>query len=211
MADLPVMLNVRGRRCVVVGGGSVARRRIAALLEAGGQVTVIAPQVDLDEPMRAQVNVVGRRYQRGDLAGAFLVVIATDQPQVNEAAASEARQLGALVNRADDPASGDVTIPAHAHHGPITLAVHTQSISPAAAAAVRRELSAALDPDWISLLQTIAPYRARIQAQCADPQQRQQKLAALGSAHAMECLKKGGLAALQTHCEELCGDGPNHK
>ncbi len=200
MPDLPVMLNVRDRRCVVIGGGPVARRRAAALLAAGATVTVIAPQLDLSD---LPVTTIERAWQPGDLAGAFLVVIATDDPAVNAAAANEARQAGALVNRADDPAAGDLLIPAHRHEGPITLAVHTGGISPAAAAAIRDELAAALDRDWITLLETIAPYRARIQETIADPAERRRRLTQLASPDALAALRTGGANALQKFCEQV--------
>lgn len=208
MADLPVMLKVRGTRCVIVGGGAVARRRAAALLEAGASVTVIAPDIDDELAAMAMrgVRIERRGYAPGDLEGARLVVVATDDAALNERVAADARLPGAggaLVNRADDPDAGDVTIPAHARHGPITLAVHTSGISAAAAATIRRELSQSLDADWPRLLETVAPYRRRLQEAVEDPADRKARLVRLTDAEAMRILKAQGIEALQRHCRTI--------
>jgi precorrin-2 dehydrogenase/sirohydrochlorin ferrochelatase len=173
MPDLPVMLRIEGKRCVIVGGGPVARRRAAALLEAGGRVTVVAPQIDPDLAAMS-VTVERRAYRETDLDGAFLVVVATGDDAVNAAIGEDARRRGVLVNRADEPTEGDFTVPAHARHGPITLAVHTGGVSAGAGAAIRRELSAALDPAWPRLLELVAPFRSRIQDATPEPDVRQE-------------------------------------
>lgn len=203
MSDLPAMLNLRGRRCVVVGGGGVARRRLAALRAAGADLTVIAPQIQPEIPSLCD-RIERRPYRQGDLDGAFLVVAATDSAAVNQQVSDGARKVGALVNRADDPASGDFSIPAHAHHGVLTLVVHTDGSAPFAAGTIRRELSEALDPDWPRLLEIIAPYRRRLLLGPADDKRRQ-RLARLSSPQAMKILKEDGTKNLRRFCEKLCG------
>ena len=200
--DLPVMLKVAGLRCVVVGGGSVAARRAAALLDAGAQVTVIAPQV-IDELTRLNVALQRREYETGDLSGARLVVVATSDEPTNERIARDAAEVGVLINRADAPDTGDLTVPAHARHGPITLAVHTAGISASAAAAIRRQLSEALDPDWPRLLEAVAPYRRQLQQDVTDPTQRQQRLRRLTDEQAVNILKTQGIDALHEHCDAV--------
>ena len=202
MADLPVMLRVAGRRCVVVGGGAVAHRRVKSLHEAGAVVSIIAPQVE--EQLLDLADTVARRpYRSGDLDGALLVVIATDDPAVNTEVAADARGGGVLVNQADDPSLGDVMIPAHAHHGPVTLAVHTRGISPTAAGAIRRELSEALDKDWLEILDVIAAFRGLIQSQIAEPKQRRQQIKRLSDDEAIGTFKQGGAEALRRHCQQI--------
>lgn len=198
MNDLPVMLRVRGRRCVVVGGGAVAVRRAAALRDAGAAVTVIAPEMHTDMP--AEVERLDRAYQPGDLADALLVVIATDERAVNEQVAADAARLGVLTNRADAPDAGDFAVPAHAHHGPVTIAVHTGGVSAAAGGAIRRQLSEALGDDWPRLLTAAAPFRERIQAAVAHRATREAALKQLTDEQAMRVLRSGGVAALEAHC-----------
>lgn len=206
MSDLPVMLKLGGRPCVVIGGGKVATRRTTSLLEAGANVVVISPQMtDSLRQLHAEFKVkaparlllIPRPWHLGDLNGAYLAVIATDDPAANQGAANEARALGILINRADVPDQGDLTFPAHAHHGPITLAVHTNGISAAASAAIRRELSQAMAPHWQVMLEAAALWREKIQQAIDDPSGRRARLIALTDQYAIDTLIEQGPAALQ--------------
>ena len=202
MSDLPVMLHVRGRRVVIAGGGSVALRRAQALLDAGADVAVIAPAID-EQLAAMDVTIQRRPFQVDDLEGAMLVVIATDDAVVNEAAAEAAGERGVLVNRADDPPAGDLVIPAHGRIGPVTVAVHTGGISPPAGAAIRDELIESLDGDWVTLLKTAEPYRRHLQQTVQDPTARHTALQQLTDKKAMLALKRGGASALDEHCRDV--------
>lgn len=196
------MLQVAGRKCVIVGGGQVALRRATALIQAAAEVTVIAPVVD-QAIASLPLRVIPRRYHRGDLDGALLVVVATDDPAVNEQVAKDAREIGVLVNRADDAESGDITIPAHTRLGPLTLAVHTGGGSASASAVIRDQLAASLDPHWPTLLTLAREYRPVIQRTIPDTAQRRDRLARLTDTHAMDLLKRSGELALRNYLERL--------
>ena len=144
MTGLPVVLDVAGKRCVVVGAGVGGRRKITALLAAGATVTVIDPAVEAAADEFDGVHVEARPWRSGDTEGAFVVVIATDDPAVNEAAAVEARADGALVLRADRPAEGDLRLPAVDRVAGLTVAVDSGGTAPAVAAVARTELTTAL-------------------------------------------------------------------
>jgi uroporphyrin-III C-methyltransferase/precorrin-2 dehydrogenase/sirohydrochlorin ferrochelatase len=124
----PVGLRLENRRVVVVGGGQVAHRRIAGLLEAGAQVTVVSPQVT-----PALESLVGsgsltwtrRGYQPGDLDGAWYAVAATDDPAVNAAVADEAERARIFCARADDRRASSVWTPAIGRHDQdVVIGVH---------------------------------------------------------------------------------------
>jgi uroporphyrin-III C-methyltransferase/precorrin-2 dehydrogenase/sirohydrochlorin ferrochelatase len=138
----PLMLDLTGRRAVVVGGGRVALRRAQALLAAGAQVHVIAPQVD---PALAglPVTVSRRCYRDGDLAGAWLVHAATADPAVNAAVAADADRLRRWCVRADDAARSRAWTPAVTRHGDITVAV-TAGGDPRRAQRLRAAIALAL-------------------------------------------------------------------
>ncbi len=118
----PVEIDLNGRLAVVVGGGAVALRRARALVEAGARVTVIAPEVT-SELAALPVTVRRRRYRDGDLAGAWLVHAATDDPAVNAAVAAAADRERIWSIRADDGAASAARTPAVTRHGDITVAV----------------------------------------------------------------------------------------
>ena len=123
----PVGLRLLGRRVVVVGGGQVAHRRVAGLLEAGARVTVVSPAVTpaleaLVEP--GSVTWVQRGYAEGDLAGAWYAVAATDDPAVNAAVAAEAERTHTWCARADDRAASSVWTPAVGRQDDLVVGIH---------------------------------------------------------------------------------------
>ena len=142
--DYPIVLDLTGVHVVVVGGGRVALRKIQGLLAAHADVTVVAPST-VDEIGELPVRVVARAYETGDLAGARLVITATDDPAVNAAVAADAADRGIWVNSADDPANCTFTLPAIARSGPVTVAVSTGGASPALASHLRGEIEAWLN------------------------------------------------------------------
>jgi uroporphyrin-III C-methyltransferase / precorrin-2 dehydrogenase / sirohydrochlorin ferrochelatase len=122
MSGYPVELELAGRLVVMVGGGTVALRRTKVLVDAGARVTVIAPDVS-SELAALPVTLRRRRYRDGDLAGAWLVHAATDDPAVNAAVAAAADRERIWCIRADDGAASAARTPAVTRHGDITVAV----------------------------------------------------------------------------------------
>jgi uroporphyrin-III C-methyltransferase / precorrin-2 dehydrogenase / sirohydrochlorin ferrochelatase len=122
MKAYPLALDLAGRRVVVVGGGRVALRRAAAMLAAGALVRVIAPQV-IAELAGLDVTIFERRYQYGDLAGAWLAHAATDDADANGAVAAEAERRRIWCIRADNADASSAWVPAATRHGDISVAV----------------------------------------------------------------------------------------
>ena len=159
----PAMLRLGGKRCVVVGGGWVATRKVLPLLETGAEVTVIAPAVEpqLDDfASSGRVRLERRPYRRGDLAGATLAFSATDSRTVNAAVADEAGELGIPVNVADDPVASTFHVPAVSRPYGLTIALSTGGRSPAFARRLRQEIEELLTPERIALLELYVELRA---------------------------------------------------
>ncbi|HVW80311.1 MAG TPA: uroporphyrinogen-III C-methyltransferase [Mycobacteriales bacterium] len=149
----PLFVDLTGRRVVVVGGGRVAVRRVADLVEAGADVVVVAPSV-ADELGGFGVEIRQRAYAEGDLDGSWLVLACTDDPGVNAQVAQAAEALGVWCVRADDAISSAAWRPAAAVVDELTVAV-SASGDPARAAQLRDLISAALRSG------TLAPRRQR--------------------------------------------------
>lgn len=161
----PAMLRVEGQRCVVIGGGKVAQRKIERLLEAGADVTVVAPTLSPELARWADqgsLRCERRPYRRGDLSGAALVFAATDSRQVNAAVAEDAQLLALPINVADDPAGSSFQVPAVIEREGLTLAVSTGGRSPAFARRLREELLELLSPERLALLDLYAELRASL-------------------------------------------------
>lgn len=142
----PLSLRLTGRRCVVVGGGPVAARRVAGLLEAGGQVIVVAPAACADlaaAASRGSVEWVPREYRHGDLAGAWLAHAATGAPEVDAAVAAEAEEARVWCVVASDATLATAWVPATAHAEGVTVAVNADR-DPGLAVRVRDRVAAQL-------------------------------------------------------------------
>ena len=143
MGYYPVFLELNERRCVVIGGGAVAERKVAALVKAGARITVISPELTINLAAWSQqqkIHAIARAYGAGDLAGYEISFVATDDPQVNAAVYEEGKSRGVWVNAADDPAHCDFILPSVLRRGTLTVAVSTGAASPALARMVREEL-----------------------------------------------------------------------
>ncbi|HEX8095826.1 uroporphyrinogen-III C-methyltransferase [Jatrophihabitans sp.] len=142
MTGLPILLDLLGRRVVIVGGGTVAARRARTFTEAGADVVVIAPTVT-PELAAAPVELLRRGYRTGDLSEAWLAVTATDDPAVNAAVAEEAAAGRIFCVRADDAAAGTARVPAILHSGELTVSVNAGD-DPRRAAELRNLIASAL-------------------------------------------------------------------
>lgn len=164
-ARYPLMLDLTGRPVLVVGGGSVARRKVSGLIEAGAAVTVVAPRA-VDEISEAAaagqltwarrsataVDVTAQRWR--------LVVLTTDDRDLNATLAAAADDHGILVNDASAPDGGPAATPAVHRTGPVTVAVATGGTSPGAAAWLRDALADALPEDAVEALVLVDESRA---------------------------------------------------
>jgi siroheme synthase-like protein len=163
----PVNLLVADRRCVVVGGGRIAARKVDALLEAGADVHVVAPA--LGEELRAlrdagRITVDEREFVPTDLDEAWLATAATDDGAVNGAVfeAGEARRI--WVNAADDPEHCSFTLVSVVRQGDVVVTIGTDGRSPALAAWLKQRLAAELGPEYRTLLELLSEEREAIRA-----------------------------------------------
>jgi siroheme synthase (precorrin-2 oxidase/ferrochelatase) len=144
---VPVSLDVAGRAVLVVGTGPAAERRAAALADAGADVN----RVDAGD------------YRPGDVAGYWLVLVDAG-PDTNRAVSEDADAAGVWCNAADDPANCSFLVPAVVRRGPVTVAISTGGASPALASWLRRELEAAVGPEFADVALRLAEERRRIHA-----------------------------------------------
>ncbi|WP_212723103.1 uroporphyrinogen-III C-methyltransferase [Nocardioides jishulii] len=143
-APYPTGLRLNGRRVVVVGGGHVAQRRIPALIDAGADVLVVAPEVTpAIEGMEQEITLALRPFVESDLTDAWYCIAATDVPEVNAevAAACETRRIFCV--RSDDATGGSAWTPAVGRHGSVTVAV-LGNREPRQSAALRDDILTAL-------------------------------------------------------------------
>jgi|SRR5437870_6478991 len=172
MSYYSVCLDMTGRFTVVIGGGTVAERKVQGLLDAGAAVTVISPH--LTEQLvrwekKERIEHVARSYRPGDLAGYELAFVATDDPEINAAVFHEGKMRGLWVNAADDPAHCDFILPSVLRRGELMIAVSTGGKSPALARAIREELESYFTSDYGTLSKVVAAVRKQLRQRAVKP------------------------------------------
>ncbi len=163
----PVSLDVRGRRCLVVGGGGVALRKIQGLVEEGARVTVVAPMVVEPVAMMAEKGEIEleRRAYQGDATDNWtLIIAATDDREVNRRVFEEAEERGVWCNVADDPEICSFHLPARVRRGGFQMALSSSGDAPFAVARLRRLLERRFGPEWAEWLDASARFRTSVRA-----------------------------------------------
>lgn len=167
MGYYPIFLELKDRRCIVIGGGEVGQRKAEGLLEAGAKVTVVSPQ--LTPGLTAlrdagRIAHVEREYEEGDLEGFEVCMVATDDGAVNARVAREGKERRVWVNASDDPANCDFILPSVIRRGEVVIAASTGGASPALARRLREELEAYLSEDFELLAKLLAEVRGELRA-----------------------------------------------
>jgi precorrin-2 dehydrogenase/sirohydrochlorin ferrochelatase len=177
----PVMLKMRDKRCLVAGGGPVAERKTAGLLDAGADVSVVGPRLTVklrEWAASGAIRAAERSVEASDLDGAEFVFAATDRPEVNRWIAAEAGARGIPVNLADDGENGDFLTPAVVRRGDLVLAVSASGAGPALSARIAKELGDRYGPEYAHVVNVLRALRKEIKANVSDPRERKRLLGA---------------------------------
>lgn len=164
----PVMLDIRGRKAVVIGGDRVAAQKAAALTASGAEVSVIGQQFCdelLQQAAHHRVKLVHKSYEPGDLAGAFVVIAATGDHQMIEAIWEETQERGQLVNIVDVPERCTFIMPSVLRRDQLTIAVSTEGASPSLAKRIRQRLEDYFPPAYGSYMRLAALARTHLRQQ----------------------------------------------
>ena len=165
MKYYPVLLDLDGKLCVVVGGGGVAERKVRNLLQAGARVRVISPQLTFSlTRFKEKGKIIHRQrsFRSADLHGTFLAIAATDDRRVNERVFEQALRQKIPVNVVDDPAHSSFIVPSLVQRGDLLIAVSTSGQSPALARALRQKLQKEFGPEYIFLLKLLGAVRKKV-------------------------------------------------
>jgi len=191
----PAYLDLKGKKCVVVGGGRVAERKIRALLKAGAAVYTISPE--LTPPLKrlkaaGSIRHSARAYKKGDLKGAWLAIAATSDETINKAVS---RDAPFLVNVVDAPELANFIAPAVVQSGPLQIAVSTGGSSPAMAASIRRELDLLFGKDIGQYASFIGGLRKKLLERISTQQEREDFFRIAGSPKLLNLVRNKGFNA----------------
>ncbi|WP_025717705.1 precorrin-2 dehydrogenase/sirohydrochlorin ferrochelatase family protein [Paenibacillus sp. 1-18] len=190
---VPISLNCKNKICCVVGGGSIAERKVKGLIESGACITVISPNITPDLQVLAnhkQLHWVNRVYREGDLQGAFLVYATANQREVNNAVAQEARQRGILVNVADRLEETDFITPGILRRGRLTISVSTAGAGPAVTADITSALEPLFGSEYEPYLDFMYEMRQIIKRTVSSPRQRAKLLRRLANSGILDQIRR---------------------
>lgn len=205
----PAFLNLTNKKCVVVGGGKVAERKITSLLECGARVLVISPELTAKlSKYKTSGSILhkSRQYRKGDLKGAFLVIAATSNDLANKAISNEAKNL---LNVVDVPELANFIVPAVVKRGPLQIAISTSGTSPAMAAAIRKELEIRYSKQFGSYLSFLGRLRRDIQKNGYGKDDRERFFKKTVSQEILKLLRTKGFKAVKNQVPKKILNSPS--
>lgn len=210
MKYYPILLDLNGKLCVVVGGGRVAERKVRSLLQVGALVKVISPQLThslscLKE--KGKIIHCQRSFRSGDLHKAFLAIAATDDRRANERVFGQALNRKIPVNVVDDPAHSSFIVPSLVQKGDLLIAISTSGQSPALARALRQKLQKEIGAEYIYLLKLLGAVRKKIISLGLGQKRNQVIFRKLAGKDLLPLVRKNDYTGLENRLHTLLGSG----
>ena len=195
MAHLfPIFLSLSGKKCLVVGGGQVAERKIADLLECEANVNVISPTAgDLIRLWSNQglINWQAREIIYSDLDNIFLAFVATNNMHTNQMVVNWCRERGIMVNAVDDPPNCDFYVPAVVRRNSLVVAISTEGKSPMFSRKLREQLEEIIGKEYGEFVDFLGEQRECIKQAVTDIKERKKIFEALADSDILDLLKAG--------------------
>ena len=209
MAKYPIFLELGSRRVVVIGGGTVAVRKVQALLAAGARVVVVAERIDdmltaLCRGMDAEL--IMSKYSKNYLAGALLAIAATNNNDLNKQIYKDCQELEVLCNVVDVPEFCDFFVPAVVKRGDLQIAIGTEGRCPAYAGHIRKKLEAIFTEQHGEFLAELEKLRKKVIQEVPDPSDRKTVLGQLADDESFEYFAENGPAKWQTFADKMIDD-----
>jgi len=207
MKTYPIMMDVRGKRVVVVGAGAVGRRKVVSLQQAHADVTLIDHDIPeaIDLPA---VCVLAEPYRREHLEGAVMVFACTDNRELNARVARDARDAGAIVNTADQNEDCDFFAPATIRDGDVVVAIGTGGASPALSALIKGVLQTALPENIGQFAELLSDIRTELRDRLDTHEARGAALKQLVTRETIEAFTKDGEPAVRARLEQILKEAP---
>jgi precorrin-2 dehydrogenase / sirohydrochlorin ferrochelatase len=196
----PVFLQLEGKGVLVVGGGQVAERKVLGLLECGAQVLLVSETLTdrlIQLAEQGRIRCLGSSFSETLLEGVFLVIAATDDPQVNRRGSLAAQRRHLLVNAVDQPAECNFIVPSLVRRGALLVAISTSGKSPALARRIRRDLEGLLGPGYSRAVELMGRIRTDLLPLGLSPQRNRRILSGVVDSGLVELLERGDEAALR--------------
>ena len=210
MRYYPVNLDIRNRKCLVVGGGDVGTRKVITLLDCGAIVVVVSPEVTekiAELSNKGLIKLERRGFKPTDLDQIFLVIGATDNPELNRQIHTEAERFGMLCNIADRPEVCNFILPAIVNRGDLIIAISTSGKSPAFAKKMRKDLEKEFGTEYADFLTLMGGIRTKLLSEDHEPEAHKHLFENLIKRDVVNLIKQGDIAAINSLLFEILGEG----
>jgi len=191
----PILIDLTGRYCVVVGGGKIGERRTIGLVEQGARVRVVSPTVTDGIADLENVEWVRHQYETDLIDGAFLVIASTNNVDVNRRVVDDCRARNILVSSAGAAEDGDFVVPASIRRGDLVLTVSTLGASPTLASVLREDIAREYGPEWAEMTSIMGTLREELNTRYTTEEGRKQAVrSVLASDGVWEAIRRGDKA-----------------
>ncbi|PKM76787.1 MAG: siroheme synthase [Firmicutes bacterium HGW-Firmicutes-15] len=206
MAHLyPIYLQLAGKKCLVVGGGKVAERKVETLLEYEASIRVVSPEAEPNIQTWSDQGLLDWRrgvFQQQDLDDVFLVFIATGDESINKGITALCREKGILVNAVDDPPNCDFYVPSILRRNSLCVAISTEGKSPLLAGKLRRELEDTIPYEYGEWVDILGDLRDRIKGSNLSIEARKTLFEELVNSDILELLQAGRKEIIEERIEQ---------
>ena len=199
----PIYLDVKGKKCVVVGGGKVAYRKVCSLKEAGAEVVVISPKICPEMADEEAITLIKTNYEEKFLEDALLVIAATDNEAVNKRVALDAGRKSIIVNVVDYPELCSFVVPSTINRGDLCISISTGGASPAVAKRIREELEAVFGTEYEEYLDLLTKMRGVAMSDIKDSAKRRKILQRLAEKDILDIVKNKGITEAEAKMREI--------
>ena len=206
MRYYPVFLDLKNKKCVVIGGGSVAERKAVTLLSCKADICVISPEITSrlrELAKKKRLRYIKKRYEDKDIRDAFLVVAATNNREANKAVFAAAKKYKCLLNIVDKPDDSNFIVPSLISRGDLTIAVSTGGKSPALAKQIRKELQEIYGKEYQIFIKAMGRVREKVLKSMPSEKARKQIFTKLAKSNIINLLKKGNRKEFYREIENI--------
>lgn len=210
MKYYPANLDVRGQKCLVVGGGQVGARKVKTLLDCQADVTVVSPAVTAEVQALAdngKITLEKRGYQKTDIQGMFLVIGTTNDEVINRQIYADAHKENKLCNIADCPESCNFILPSIVNRGDLVIAISTSGTSPAFAKQLRKDLEKQFGDEYGEFLKLMGAIRKKLLKEEHTPEAHKHHFEILINQRLVELVKHREIGKINALLQEVFGEG----
>lgn len=202
----PVLLDLKGKKCLVIGGGKVAERKVRALIDARAKVTLVSPKITYALSQMAdmkKIYYIKDHFKEKHLEETFLAIGATNKPKINHRIFQAAAKVNTLVNIVDSPEECNFIVPSTVSQGDLQISISTGGKSPALAKKIREQLEIQYGRSYRDFLLLMGELRSKVLSHFSDTDYRNKIFQALVDSELLDLFKKGLNQKAEKKAEEI--------